>query len=1489
MNLKKWFISALTAVIVIIMFQQTVNAQDIKELKMYTLEKPTWLINMSFSKGIGHDRQDLGIILSKDATLQVRQTNSNFKENIRVVLSNDDSKTEKSIDVGSSWTEVTAIADSAAFAMTTFTKEKPVLEYKIIGNSKSIPIFKEGDNEADFFAKWDKNNAAFALLSNNYMQILVPIGDKSYLKNMEDFKSISELLTYYNNVFETYNELAGISFTAENKLNKNIADRYFIKANKNGTGSGYYLGYETAETSDSIINFWLKRGGWLGLHEIAHGYEGTFMSDPNFATAEIWNNLYVDSFLKKTSSENWINSAIESSFESNVFINKVPFNNWNQIQKLYTMTMLKDKVGDQAFIHFNQKYRELANRPGGTVSNHLLPDLLTQYWGEASGYNLVPFFELIQGNVSDKQKTIVKNSNYKVVYPLAALLSGNNLINARNDIPLDSKWSLVDNTQINKYNLKVDTTIKIDIDELSQIKGRTLRIMDGLTVIKEVVIQDKMIDLKNIPVGIYTIHMPTGANNQYRADKEYLPIADKGITQTITMLDSPVLIGKILNTSKDATFIGTPNSELIINGKSYKGDTDGVYQIKLPEYLEYGDKVEAKLIYPSRESSSVGSYSVETGNFITSNLVDGKTNVFGVARPNSQVKLWIDGRLKSTVMSNAIGKWSADLSEPMSEGSNVQIRVVYADTFSDSPGYKVTAGSKVLNSPELVDEISNLSKYIIFTGPANATLDLDGEIYNADASGTFFVKLENYLSAGSILRAKITDVWGQSSETTEFKVVNKTMIKPVITSPLVVGSTTITGIAYPNSEVAVWIADSKRATVRADALGNWEAEVPELEKDMIVQIRATIGDRYEDSDGYKVAVAKPVVTSPVAVGETTIKGIAVPGAQVDVRISNRKKVTTYANVLGQWEVEVSWLVEGEMLQVRAKFGYRYEDSDDYKVGVLKPVITSLVAVGETIVQGTTAPGVRVDIWIAAGKKATAYANASGRWEVEVPRLEEGKIVQVRAVAGARYADSERYKVGVFKPVITSLVAVGETIVQGTTAPGVEVDIWIAGEKKATVYANTSGQWEVEVPRLEEGKIVQVRATAGAKYADSERYKVGVLKPVITSPVAVGEMIVQGTTAPGVKVDIWIAGGKKATAYANASGRWEVEVPRFEEEKMVQVRATFGNRYEDSEGYKVGVLKPVITSPVAVGETIVQGTTAPGVKVDIWIALEKKATAYANASGRWEVEVPRLEEGKIVQARAGIRGMYEVSERYKVGVLKPVITSPVAVGETIVQGTTAPGVKVDIWIANGKKATAYANASGRWEVEVPRLEEGKIVQVRATIRDRYEDSEGYKVGVLKPVITSPVAVGETIVQGTTAPGVKVDIWIAGGKKATTYANASGRWEVEVPRLEEGKIVQVRATIRDRYEDSEGYKVGVLKPVITSPVVVGETIVQGTTAPGVKVDIWIANGKKATAYANASGRWEVEVPRLEEGKIVQVRATIRDRYEDSEHYKVEVPGI
>lgn len=508
-----------------------VSATEVQQKELNTLENPTWMAKQGLSKGTGHDRQDFGVVLPAKGTIEVRQINPNFKGNVIIELLNDDRNTEKSVSVGSNWVTLTADVASVPFAKTTFTVEKPKLEYKVSDSAQTLPIYKPQADEKAFFTKWDSSGTAFALVNNDCIQILVPAGDKAYLKKMNDFKSIDALLAYYDTLFETYNKLEGLSFTPEKATDKNIANRYFAKADKHGSGSGYYSSNYTAETSGSVITFWLK-AGWGGLHEIAHGYQGSFMNDSTFGTGEVWNNIFADTMQKKMLGANYYNGWLysgdvkrqETFFDNAVFKAKTASSSWGLGEKLYALILMKDKAGDDAFAYFNQTHRAAAN--AGTEQSGFIMDLLNKYYGEASHFDFAAYTELIQAPMSLEQKEANLYSGNKAVYPLGALLSGNHLKEARKKIDLDTKWGLVDNTELQAFNLKNNATITFDMDDFNQIKGKMLQIKDGKSVIREIKITTPTMTVKNVPIGIYSLDIPTGQTKLYEPSTNYLPVSD---------------------------------------------------------------------------------------------------------------------------------------------------------------------------------------------------------------------------------------------------------------------------------------------------------------------------------------------------------------------------------------------------------------------------------------------------------------------------------------------------------------------------------------------------------------------------------------------------------------------------------------------------------------------------------------------------------------------------------------------------------------------------------------------------------------------------------------------------------------------------------------------------------------------------------------------------------------------------------------------------
>jgi|GEM_PF-505086 len=514
-----------------------VYADEVKQKELYTLEDPTWFRKIGFSKGLGHDKQDLGIILPANVQLTIRQVNPNFKGNLTVRLLNDNNQHEASKTFNQTSVTISTPYSSVPFVDTVYGgSENPKIEYRITGSMQTLPIYKRGQNQQSFFNEWDRASAPFALVIDDYFQLLVPQKDKAYMKNMKDFSSIDNLILYYREVFEYYNKLAGISFNTNVQTDKNVPNKYFIKADKSGPGGGYYGGNHTAETADSVASFWLSRG-WGALHEIGHGYQD------DFTRGEVWNNIYAHSLQKKDPDVNiftngWLydygrKSTVDYNVNKLWHQDKVAFNTWGLREQLYGYVLMKDKAGDDSFTHFNQEYRKLANTSGFNTSDYKQFDLISKAYGEISKLDFTPVIESFGGDMTSWQEEENRYKSYKPVAPLNEVVPTSQVSQIQQSLKLETPLSLVTTDDLAATGLKGNVTLNFKIDDFNQIKNQTLYIMNGDKEVKKVVITNPTLSLGQLPIGIYTIYNTNSSNKSYTLDNHYLKVKESNNNVTL--------------------------------------------------------------------------------------------------------------------------------------------------------------------------------------------------------------------------------------------------------------------------------------------------------------------------------------------------------------------------------------------------------------------------------------------------------------------------------------------------------------------------------------------------------------------------------------------------------------------------------------------------------------------------------------------------------------------------------------------------------------------------------------------------------------------------------------------------------------------------------------------------------------------------------------------------------------------------------------------
>uniref|UniRef100_UPI0013C3218B hypothetical protein n=2 Tax=Enterobacterales TaxID=91347 RepID=UPI0013C3218B len=73
-----------------------------------------------------------------------------------------------------------------------------------------------------------------------------------------------------------------------------------------------------------------------------------------------------------------------------------------------------------------------------------------------------------------------------------------------------SSLRLVDSCQLKASGLKGDVALSLDIDDFAQIYGEDLVLMEGARYAYKVRIDAPTLALAALPIGVYTLRLPTG-------------------------------------------------------------------------------------------------------------------------------------------------------------------------------------------------------------------------------------------------------------------------------------------------------------------------------------------------------------------------------------------------------------------------------------------------------------------------------------------------------------------------------------------------------------------------------------------------------------------------------------------------------------------------------------------------------------------------------------------------------------------------------------------------------------------------------------------------------------------------------------------------------------------------------------------------------------------------------------------------------------------
>lgn len=404
--------------------------------------------------------------------------------------------------------------------------------------------------------------------------------------------------------------------------------------------------------------------------------------------------------------------------------------------------------------------------------------------------------------------------------------------------------------------------------------------------------------------------------------------------------------------------------------------------------------------------------------------------VQGIAAPDGDVQILVDGEVVDTVSADADGNWS--YTGQFANG-DYEISAMTSDASGATAATDVepvTVAALIAPTIGSVEVDGNTVALQGTTTPnGEVEITVDGEVVDtvaADENGTW-LWMGQVGSGEHEVGAQVTDGSGAAaSATAETVTIEDSSASEMIAVRLVEGGavsadeTTFIGSATPGSQVEVLIDGNLAGTVTADENGTWRysAQLPAGDH--------TISARGIDADGERIVtdeqafvvgeVESATVSLQMVSGGTSaddplqLSGTALPNATVDIVMDGEVVASVVADEDGNWQYETV-LPEGEHTVT-----VRTSDPDGVlvsaetvpytiQIGSATSADALLTASAPTVdadsqmltLAGTAAPNSQIQIAVNDGVVAIVTADANGNWSYSGPQPAGDHTISARLI------------------------------------------------------------------------------------------------------------------------------------------------------------------------------------------------------------------------------------------------------------------------------------------------------------------------------------------------------------------------------------------------------------------------------------------------------------------------------------------------------------
>lgn len=522
-----------TTLVVPVIVTDDENTKIIVERTLYTTPS-VWNMDLAeFSRCNYGDRQMLGVnqsikarVISSETDFRIDYMNNNsLTESHSNLLKSGDWFTIENNVNNISYDAVPLLRTPVLSKSNTQINKIYKIELQFDETISPLNYYHYKDNEETYKNNWLLSQNSFSVIESETLLLVVPLTDINYMTNYyaNGFKSLDKFLEYYQKVVEKMDEYVGLDFNPTKITDQNVRTKYLIKANSNGIGAAYYAGDHVGVNNASMKTFFEMN--WGGLHELAHGYQGS-LGKGEMLLGEVSNNI-LGYYIQTDKSlydrpGNWLGELpiIEEDKNSGRLSGK-NFSEIDTTVRLYMIINLLDTFEKgTTYSKMFSWYREQLNN-GRTMTNQ---DAYVEAIADIYNINIIPYMEAWGLNISVELKNKMFNLNYPLINILADMVSPNLLNTIMTNENLSKKYSLVKNDILKKNNVKSNLSLEIQIDDISKLVEKILLLKDGKNIIEKYKIENSTIELANIPVGTYYLQMPI--LNGYSQELIYIQVSE---------------------------------------------------------------------------------------------------------------------------------------------------------------------------------------------------------------------------------------------------------------------------------------------------------------------------------------------------------------------------------------------------------------------------------------------------------------------------------------------------------------------------------------------------------------------------------------------------------------------------------------------------------------------------------------------------------------------------------------------------------------------------------------------------------------------------------------------------------------------------------------------------------------------------------------------------------------------------------------------------